>query len=190
MEDQDAEISAIQRRAFPTFYLVDGSGEVALRAGAEGLPHDSLPPDIEPIVRQLILRKIPAVHTFVSPTGKYIVRPAPGTGSLGSFFVIAVTAFKPRRNLASSALTHNLTRREIEVVRLLSDGASTGHIAYTLGIEASTVQQYIKSAMSRTGTHSRLELLSKLSRPRHRPADRFSIGTEPVDRISQSVKSK
>lgn len=54
------------------------------------------------------------------------------------------------------------TSREIEVVSLLHEGYHTGEIANRLHIAERTVTTHIQNMMSKTSTHSRLELLRKL----------------------------
>ncbi len=59
-----------------------------------------------------------------------------------------------RRPGAGSA---RLTGRELEVLRLLVDGASTYSIASGLGMSAHTARTHIKAIMSKLGTHTRLQ---------------------------------
>jgi DNA-binding NarL/FixJ family response regulator len=55
-----------------------------------------------------------------------------------------------------------LTPRELEVLRALSVGASTAHIAQDLGISVATVRSYVKSLLGKLGVHSRLEAVTLL----------------------------
>ena len=57
----------------------------------------------------------------------------------------------------SGSVVGQLTGREVEVLRLLVDGASTYSIASGLGMGAHTARTHIKSIMSKLGTHSRLQ---------------------------------
>ncbi len=54
------------------------------------------------------------------------------------------------------------TSRETEVIKLLHEGIHTGDIATRLNIAERTVTTHIQNMMSKTNTHSRLELLRKL----------------------------
>lgn len=54
------------------------------------------------------------------------------------------------------------TVRETEVIKLLHEGYHTGEIAVRLHIAERTVTTHIQNMMSKTNTHSRLELLRKL----------------------------
>lgn len=160
----EAEICAIQSRAQPTIYLLDSQGNVALISGTGGLHPASMPADIEPIARQLARRQDQSAHMFLSAAGEYVVQVTPFEGVLGSYTLVMLTAFKPRGDIRAKARAHGLTRRETDIVQLLSKGESTLQIAEALGIATTTVLQYIKTALAKTSTHSRLELLAKLSR--------------------------
>ena len=53
-----------------------------------------------------------------------------------------------------------LTRREIDVLRLLADGASTLELSRELGLTVNTVRNHVQSAIRRLGAHSKLEAVS------------------------------
>jgi PAS domain S-box-containing protein len=59
-----------------------------------------------------------------------------------------------------------LTRREIEVLRLLADGRSSGMIADLLSISLETVRNHIKHILRKLGVHSRIEALALARRNR------------------------
>ena len=50
-----------------------------------------------------------------------------------------------------------LTRRELDVLRLLACGSSVPVMARTLGIEAASVRNHIEHILGKLGVHSRLE---------------------------------
>jgi DNA-binding NarL/FixJ family response regulator len=52
---------------------------------------------------------------------------------------------------------HPLTAREVQVLRLASDGLTNKEIAYRLGLSERTVQFHLSSVYSKTGTNSRAE---------------------------------
>jgi DNA-binding CsgD family transcriptional regulator len=61
-----------------------------------------------------------------------------------------------------NCLQFQLTSREIEVIKLLREGYYTSEISAHLHIAERTVTTHIQNMMSKTNTHSRLELLRKL----------------------------
>ena len=77
----------------------------------------------------------------------------------------AVGRYQPREEAAEEgagggpypAPAPHLTRREMEVLRLLAGGASVPVIARTLGINGTTVRNHIEHILGKLGVHSRLE---------------------------------
>jgi DNA-binding NarL/FixJ family response regulator len=51
----------------------------------------------------------------------------------------------------------NLTRRELQILRLMADGRGTRGSAGDLSISAATVRNHVKSIFSKLGVHSRAE---------------------------------
>ncbi len=71
--------------------------------------------------------------------------------------------------LWGSDAPHNppaITRREAEVLRMLSCGASNKAIADTLGISATTVRNHIEHLLAKLGVHSKLEAVVYAARER------------------------
>jgi DNA-binding NarL/FixJ family response regulator len=54
-----------------------------------------------------------------------------------------------------------LTRRELEVLRLLTSGASTKAIATELFISPSTVRNHVHNILAKLGVHSRLNAVTR-----------------------------
>ena len=52
-----------------------------------------------------------------------------------------------------------LSARELEVVRLISDGRTSPEIAAILGISSSTVERHRQNIMAKLGLHNRIELV-------------------------------
>jgi two-component system, NarL family, nitrate/nitrite response regulator NarL len=82
-------------------------------------------------------------------------------GVLDGQVVVAATANAGRAaNNASSdpgVLHSQLTRREMEVLRLLVDGASSAEIARTLDVSPNTVRTHVQGILAKLQVHSRLE---------------------------------
>ena len=62
-----------------------------------------------------------------------------------------------RTRVTEAANLESLTARELEVLRLLSDGRSTVEIAALLGISPMTVQSHVKNVLAKLRVHSKVE---------------------------------
>jgi PAS domain S-box-containing protein len=58
----------------------------------------------------------------------------------------------------------SLTRRELEVLRLLARGAETPEIARELGISSTTVRNHVQHLLEKLGAHTRLQVVSLAQR--------------------------
>lgn len=56
-----------------------------------------------------------------------------------------------------SASTGELSRRELEVLRLLTEGLGNAAIAERLGLGRGTVRNHLQSIFAKLGVHSRLQ---------------------------------
>ena len=54
----------------------------------------------------------------------------------------------------------NVTRRELQVLRLAAGGLSNGEIGVELGISRRTVEHHIQHALTRTGARSTRQLVA------------------------------
>lgn len=54
-------------------------------------------------------------------------------------------------------MTISLTKRQLQVLRLLAEGKSTGQIAQELRLSRTTVRNYVAGLLAALGAHSRLE---------------------------------
>jgi len=61
---------------------------------------------------------------------------------------------------------HGLTARELEVARLLCEGATNEHVARTLSITASTARHHTESVMMKLHIHSRAQIAAAIARCR------------------------
>jgi DNA-binding CsgD family transcriptional regulator len=62
--------------------------------------------------------------------------------------------------LAARAILASLTHREDEVLHALAGGASTSQAAAMLSVSVATVRSHVKSILSKTGVHSRIEAVA------------------------------
>lgn len=75
-------------------------------------------------------------------------------------FAAAVMSKVIRRLRPPSPSTDALTHRELDVLRCLADGHTTGQIAAELYVSRNTVKNHIGSVIRKLGAHSRLEAVS------------------------------
>lgn len=135
-----------QRRLPPTLILTtfgdDPMLTECLRAGARGV----LLKDVSLEDLTSAIRTIHAGGTMMSPgmteTVKRRVRASPATFS-------------------SSVLPEKPTRREAEVLRLLSAGSSNGEIAKTFGVSEGTIKNHVSSILSKLGVRDRTRAVLK-----------------------------
>lgn len=66
----------------------------------------------------------------------------------------------PRLSRTRRGLGSDLTARELEVLQLLSEGASKDEIGNRLFVSPNTVRNHIQSILSKLGAHSRLEAVA------------------------------
>lgn len=111
----------------------------ALENGANGYLLKRTPPDE-------LLRSIADVHTGGAPMNSHIAR-------------LVVQSF--HRRGPSPRQTENLTPREEEVLRLVSQGFINKEIADQLGISLETVRQHLKNCYARLHVRSRTEAALK-----------------------------
>jgi DNA-binding CsgD family transcriptional regulator len=64
-------------------------------------------------------------------------------------------------DVAGAGAKFNLSRREIEVLRLLCDGLSNRSIGEALFISEQTVKDHVKHIMQKMGVHSRNQVMAK-----------------------------
>lgn len=70
---------------------------------------------------------------------------------------------------SSNRAEYNLTRREIDVLGRLAEGASTERISRELALSVHTVRNHVQSAIRRLGAHSKLEAVSIARREGYLP---------------------
>ena len=84
-------------------------------------------------------------------------------GSSGVLTLLQPVSPLPEQRLDSFADTHQLSRREHEVMQLLLEGLTTTAIAERLSISRHTVRDHLKHLYRKTDTRSRAELVSLVS---------------------------
>ena len=155
-------------------YMLDRSGRIiwmnrrakALLGNRVGSPYtDVVSFDTAPTARIAFAKKIlgtkPATREsgfLLAPDGKRVPVEIYGAtmrdnGNIVGVFVI-ISVKDTRRLTAAPA---GLTPRQTQVLHLLAQGSSTGHIGAALGIQTETVRNHIRAILATLGVHSRLE---------------------------------
>ena len=78
-----------------------------------------------------------------------------GGALVGVFGLCYPTARQPQARRPARGAT--LTNRQLDVLHLLADGASTGEIASELSLSPTTVRNHIANVLAVLGVHSRLQ---------------------------------
>lgn len=86
-------------------------------------------------------------------------RAALGEGLVDASLTRRVIAEFTRRKSIFTSSSEVLTPRELDCVAQLCQGMSNNEIATTLFLEPSTVKTHLSSAMAKTGTHNRVQLV-------------------------------
>lgn len=119
-----------------TTYLDDATVLPALRAGARGVIGKDATPD-------QVAEAIAAVHAgrafLPSTTQKALLTDAQG---------------------GPSRVTGSLSRRELEVLRLLAEGRPNHQIATRLGVSIATVKTHVNNVFAKTGARHRREAIA------------------------------
>ena len=82
---------------------------------------------------------------------------AAGQGAIDTATTRRVIAEFARRRAAPAPPPHDLTPRELEVVRLLGEGLSNEEVAARLVVETATVKSHLTRVMTKLGTRDRLQ---------------------------------
>jgi DNA-binding NarL/FixJ family response regulator len=82
---------------------------------------------------------------------------ADGRGAIDSATTRRVITEFARRRAAPPPPQHDLTPRELEVVRLLGEGLSNEEVAARLVVETATVKSHLTRVMTKLGTRDRLQ---------------------------------
>jgi DNA-binding CsgD family transcriptional regulator len=162
---------AFERRAASQLLLLDsefrivlGDGE-AMRLllpdtvlGSEG--HLQMPSDLRNLLRTRLAANGAKGATL--SLGNLLLRAVPVCGPLGEFTAVTVEALRRREDLVSQKERYRLTPREVDVLRLVLQGLTAAEAAVVLNIAKSTVTDYFKSLLHKTGARNRSEMIAKI----------------------------
>lgn len=165
----------LRRRALPAIYIIDANLRlIASHISAEHarerrrnlvlVPQKGiLPPAIASTVRRLVgKRRKQRSISGVARTGLVVRIAALDNYSGDETMAVFVETQQGRDHLARAAKKFAFTKRESEVLALLIDGARSKDIAQKLAIGEATAIFHVKGLLEKTGSRTRLELISKV----------------------------
>jgi DNA-binding NarL/FixJ family response regulator len=77
-----------------------------------------------------------------------------------------ITSLLPKLHRTDKGLGHDLTPRELDVLRLAAEGLPNARIGERLGLSVNTVRNHMQGAIAKLGAHSKLEAVSIAVRER------------------------
>jgi DNA-binding CsgD family transcriptional regulator len=147
----------VKKRVPPRFFIIDRNLKVLSIAPGAGL--DAIIP--EALVR-LSDRGAMTEPALIPLDGETWLRTMPLEGAWSEATVVFVEAGEVRGSLDRAAKRYALSKREVDVLRLLLDNHSNADIARELFIAECTVGDHIKSIFRKTQSTRRTELIGKL----------------------------
>jgi two-component system, NarL family, response regulator LiaR len=118
--------------------------------------------DLTAAVRRCYQLGRQAIHVTDDDT---VFRLIPLEGADVSSVAIQIEPIRRHASYIDVAKSYRITKREIEILQLVLNGASNVQIAQELYIAPSTVADHVKSLMKKTKTTKRTGLMSKFSKP-------------------------
>jgi len=102
----------------------------------------------------------PSQFTMLHLVQPVVAAGAPALGQPVRAAAVTVASRPPAEAPAPPSLQRPLTNREVEVLRLLSDGTGTEEIADSLFISVTTVRNHVQNILRKLDVHSKLEAVS------------------------------
>ncbi len=164
---------AVARRSRSLLLLVDGDGRVVLgenEALQLLLKHLSFGPEgraqLGSALRERIRERLSTVHgpgeAAALGIDHLVLRVIPMSGCIGSYTALTVEAVRRREDLVSQRARYHLTRREVDVLRLILQGLTAAEVSEVLLITKNTVTDYFKSLLHKTDSRNRSEMIAKI----------------------------
>lgn len=159
------------------FYVLDRDYEIKLAWNSDDRPRISvegrrkqinnhLPKFLEDTVRAMTADwsagSGPKPARVARPVPFLIVHTHPMTGMDGQFIGVRIERFCQPNSLVAASRRFHITPRETQVLALLLAGQSLEEIGHYLHISASTVQDHVRSLVTKTGSRNRAELIARV----------------------------
>ncbi|SIS17466.1 helix-turn-helix transcriptional regulator [Williamsia sterculiae] len=129
-----------------------------------GWEHGSLPGNVLVVAALARTSGAPATTRVLGLSGGWLTMRAMPLGGAGRAVAITIDAASATVVGELALAARGLTTRELDVVRLVLQGASTKAIADSLFLSPYTVQDHLKSVFRKLGVGSRREMIAALSR--------------------------
>jgi DNA-binding CsgD family transcriptional regulator len=149
-------LGELGRRLGPSFCIIDSSLDVLCKSPGANVEH------LMERVRGQVERAVAKGEAAVIPLEDTVLRIVPLTGVPMRAFAVVAEGQRGSSALNSAAVRFGLTRREMDVLRLLARNHGSAEIARELCIAESTVADHLKNLFRKTGSSRRTELLTKL----------------------------
>lgn len=147
----------MHRRVPPRFFIIDRGLNVLSTAAYSEL--GGLLPDA---LRVIASHDGSLDHALIFMADDTWLRLVPLEGTWDEALVVFIERYNRRGSLEAAALRFRLTKREVDVLRLVLEHRSNAEIAEHLCIAESTVGDHIKNLFRKTGTTRRTGLFAKL----------------------------
>jgi DNA-binding CsgD family transcriptional regulator len=148
------------------FTWSEGEKRRAEIARSRAVMENRLPMILEETVRELTsswISEAAAPHGGVAaPLPFLVVRTQPLQGPTGLFIGVLLDRVPTKRPVLRAAEQFAFSPREVQTLALLLDGATLDDITDRMNITSSTVQDHIRSLVSKTGARNRSEMIAKV----------------------------
>lgn len=175
--ERDERTPPLQEREMPVLFVLDRDYRIVMGRhvaveggtahGAFGMTFgDRLPYVIEEAVRDLTAGwaddPSASLDGVAMPLPSLAVRTQALSSSAEPYVGVLLERVRGRNALRRAAARYTITHRERQVLALLLDGKRIDEIALQLGIAPSTVQDHVKSLITRTRAANRSQMLARI----------------------------
>jgi DNA-binding CsgD family transcriptional regulator len=153
----DRAASYVRRRLAPRFFIIDA--DLKVLSIAPGAAIDALIPEALVRLSECGALREPTLMPLNEDTW---LRTVPLDGAWASATVVFVESGEVRGSIQRAAQRYGLSKREMDVLRLMLDNHSNAAVARVLCIAESTVCDHVKNIYRKTQSTRRTELIGKL----------------------------
>ena len=172
----DALLSIVLKRSKPRVVLLNEDLSIAF-AEADAMAFIAAMLDFPtekivrlPVILESAIEKVVQGWVRAKSVQEQVVAPLPTTilrvtqlsGPAGSFVAVFIEEHQRREDLAGAARRYGLSRRELEVLTLILGGMNATEIAANMNIAETTVSDYFKHLLRKTGAKNRADMLAKV----------------------------